>query len=162
MIDMTITNDREAPTASAEAAAERVIVVGVDGSESSSAALEWAAKEALLRGATLRVVHAWHLPTMAYAGAGYVPVPSLESVGEDVAVALSSQVADVLGAHQDVTVEPRVAEGPAAQVLLDAAEGNEMVVVGSHGRGGFTGLLLGSVSAQVAHHAHCPVVIVRS
>ncbi|MGH9028494.1 MAG: universal stress protein [Acidimicrobiales bacterium] len=159
---MTITNEREAPGTSTDAAAERVVVVGVDGSEASSAALEWAAEEAHLRGATLRVVHAWHLPTMAYAGAGYVAVPELQSVGDDVAVALGSQVSDVLGAHPDVTLEPRVTEGPAAQVLLDAAKGAEMVVVGSHGRGGFTGLMLGSVSAQVAHHAHCPVVIVRS
>lgn len=158
---MTITSEGQAADISTGPAAGRVVVVGVDGSEGSSAALAWAAEEARLRGATLRVVHAWHMPTVGYAGAGYLPAAAFEGLAGQADSALRSQVAEVLGMHPTVPLEHQIAEGPAAQVLLDTAKGAEMVVVGSHGRGGFAGLLLGSVSAQVAHHAHCPVVIVR-
>ena len=137
----------------------RVVVVGVDGSPSSSKALAFAAEEARYRKASLRVVEAWSFPV--FAAGTYVPTGAYEDVPEDTAAALAAQVADVLGAATDLAVEQVVAEGPAAKVILDAAEGAGLVVVGSRGRGGFAGLLLGSVSTQVAHHARCPVIIVR-
>lgn len=141
---------------------EQVVVVGVDGSESSSAALAWGAEEARLRGATLRVVQAWHLPAVGYGGPGYLPAWTFEGMAGEISAALHSQVTETLGTDPAVRLEEHVVEGSAAEVILDASKGAEMVVVGSHGRGGFSGLLLGSVSAQVAHHARCPVVIVRS
>ncbi len=139
---------------------ERSVVVGVDGSRGSSAALRWAADEARLRGARLKVVRAWHIPSVSYGA--YVVLPNdFEDWGKEAAAALEEQVATVLGEVPQVPVVREVREGPAAKAILDAAEGADLVVVGSRGRGGFSGLLLGSVSSQVAHHAHCPVVIVR-
>jgi len=144
---------------SAEGTSERVIVVGVDGSKSSSGALAWAAGEARLRGATLKVVRAWRVPAFAYGP--YVPPPPLADFKETAEALLDEQVRTVLGADPGVTVVREAAEGPAAEVIVAASAGAEMVVVGSRGLGGFGGLLLGSVGAQVAHHAHCPVTIWR-
>lgn len=138
----------------------RVVVVGVDGSEASSRALAWAAQEACLRNAILRVVHAWNLPALS--AAAYLPPSAFEDAPGETQAALDTQIAEVLGPVPDVKWEREVLQGPAAQVILEAAEDAELVVVGSRGRGGFAGLLLGSVSNQVAHHAHCPVTIVHS
>ncbi|MDA8301236.1 MAG: universal stress protein [Actinomycetota bacterium] len=145
---------------SAEGTSERVIVVGVDGSKSSSGALSWAAGEARLRGTTLKVVRAWRVPVLAYGP--YVSPPPLSDFKKSAEALLDEQVKTVLGGDPGVTVVREVAEGPAAEVIVAASAGAEMVVVGSRGLGGFAGLLLGSVGAQVAHHAHCPVTIWRS
>lgn len=75
---------------------------------------------------------------------------------------IASAVKEVAAERPAVEVEPVAAEGPAAQILLDAAGDADLLVVGSRGHGGFAGLLLGSVSAQCAHHAGCPVVIIRA
>jgi nucleotide-binding universal stress UspA family protein len=137
-----------------------VIVVGLDGSKASEKALAWAAEEARLRGATLKLVHAWHIPAMAYA-AYAVPVDPSE-VSKAAAKLVEDVAQRVLGDGPGLQVLKEVAEGPPAEVLVNASKGAEMVVVGSRGFGGFTGLLLGSVSAQVAHRAHCPVTIWKS
>lgn len=136
------------------------VVVGVDGSSGSRQALRFAVEEARLRGARLRAVTAWHIPPLAYSG-GYVPPfdpkefeQSATAIGEK---ALAEVETDTVG----LDVEHVAAQGQAAQVLLDEAEGAELLVVGSRGHGGFTGLLLGSVGQQCAHHARCPVVIVN-
>lgn len=136
------------------------VVVGVDGSPSSSKALALAATEARWRRARLRVVAAWSFPL--YAAGTYVPADAYADVPDELATAVDAQVADVLGPSPEVEVERLVAEGPAAAVILEAAKDADLVVVGSRGRGGFAGLLLGSVSSQVVHHAHCPVLVVRS
>ena len=135
------------------------IVVGVDGSSGSREALRFAVEEARLRNAALRVVTAWHVSPMAYSGGFAVPVDphdfeeSAKAVGKE---ALASLREETVG----VVVERLAKEGQAAQVLLQEARGADLLVVGSRGHGGFAGLLLGSVSQQVAHHASCPVVIV--
>lgn len=140
-----------------------VIVVGVDGSQGAAAALRWAAAEARLRGARLRAVHTWNMPTMAYAGSGFVSPASFEG---DLAQAAETGLSQWLGAAKaeldGIEVERRVVEGHAPTALTDAAADAELLVVGSRGLGGFAELLLGSVSHQVAQHAHCPVVIVRT
>lgn len=136
------------------------VVVGVDGSEPSSKALAFAAEEARLRDAVLEVVHAWSLPSLSYVG--YLPPEALEDTSAEAASQLEAQVTKVLGEHHTVALELVVSRGPAAQAILEAAEGAELIVVGSRGRGGFAGLLLGSVGSQVVHHAHCPVTVVRS
>jgi len=134
------------------------IVVGVDGSESSRAALRWAIEEARLRRASVRMVTAWQLPEAVYFGA-VIPdslTPGLEQAAQEVQASLLA-----VGEPEDVTIETEVVEGDAAQALVDAAKDAEMLVVGSRGLGAFRELLLGSVSQRCAHHAHCPVVIVR-
>jgi len=136
-----------------------VITVGVDGSEGASAALHWAAAEARLRGARLRVVHAWSIPTMAY---GYVPPISLaDDLGQAAAEGLDKWLGDAAAELEGVEVERLTCEGNAAEVITDAAADAELLVVGSRGLGGFRELLLGSVSHQCAQRASCPVVIVR-
>jgi nucleotide-binding universal stress UspA family protein len=140
------------------------VVVGVDGSRESRAALRFALEEARLRGARLRVVHAWLVPIALTGGAPPHILPQvLEELKVDGERLLAEAIAEALeGAEPPVEIEQRVVEGPAAAVLLRAAEDADLLVVGSRGRGGFTGLLLGSVSQQCAHHAPCPIVIVRA
>ena len=137
-----------------------VVVVGVDGSPDSSAALEWAASEARLRGGDLRIIHTWNVPALSYGT--YLPATAFDDVARAAEHSLAAQITEVLGDNPAIGYVAEACEGPPAQALLAAAETALLVVVGSRGRGGFTGLLLGSVSAQVAHHARCPVLIVRA
>jgi nucleotide-binding universal stress UspA family protein len=149
--------------AQASAGAQRFVAVGVDGSAASSNALRWAADEARLRRTTLnlKVVHAWHVPTFGYGAYLGAAADGFEDWAKLARESLDEQVANVLGDDPGLPVVSEVVSGMAAEVVVEAAEGAELVVVGSRGRGGFSGLLLGSVSAQVAHHAPCPVTIVR-
>ena len=138
-----------------------VIVAGVDGSEGSKEALRFALAEAALRGATVRAVHAWSLP-IAFGGPYMPPQPYDGTELQDQARAsLDADVDEVLREGSPVGVERVVERGSPADVLVRAAEGADMLVVGSRGHGGFAGLLLGSVSQQCAQHAPCAVVIVR-
>lgn len=136
------------------------IVVGVDGSPSSRQALRWAAREAALRDAEVRVVTAWTIPWSVYSS---IAVP--DDLGKDLETAATEQAADMIAElgpdAEGVQVRTVVREGDPAHVLLHEAEGAELLVVGSRGLGGFRDLLLGSVSQQCAHHAPCPVVILR-
>jgi nucleotide-binding universal stress UspA family protein len=138
------------------------IVVGVDGSETAKLAARWAAREAHLRGATLELVTAWEVAPAAY-GYGYVAIP--EEFLKELAKAAEDTIAAALEVVRreapDADVQTKVVEGQAAWVLLAEAEGADLLVVGSRGLGGFRELVLGSVSQQCAHHARCPVVIVR-
>jgi nucleotide-binding universal stress UspA family protein len=134
------------------------IVVGVDGSEQAQRALQWAVDEARRRGAKVEAIHAWHLP---YVGAAPYAAMALEpdSIEAGARRTLDEAVDAADTAGLEPPVERVLVEGPAARALLDAGKGATLLVVGSRGRGGFAGLLLGSVSQQVAHHAPCPVVI---
>ncbi|HZC30318.1 MAG TPA: universal stress protein [Gaiellaceae bacterium] len=138
------------------------IVVGVDGSDGSKPALEWAAAEARTRELPLTAVYAWSAPATLYAGLGWVPADTEVLVDlRKLAERRLAEVCEELGpALADVQVERKVVEGPAANALLAAAEDADLLVVGTRGHGGFTGLLLGSVSQQCAHHCPCPIVIV--
>src|SRR5262245_44667025 len=133
------------------------VVVGVDGSEGSKAALRWAECEARLRNAKLRVVHAWQFPYFGdFAGmaASSGTLDELEKAARDL---LDHSIEDAgLATSGSNNVEPILAQGDAASILLEAAAEANLLVVGSRGRGGFTGLILGSVSQQCAHYAHCP------
>ncbi len=136
------------------------VVVGVDGSEGSRTALAWALDEARIRGATLRVVHAWALP-YGPAVAGYVPLPEPplhEAAEEGARRVLDETLAALDGGGAGV--ERLLVEGSAASVLVEQSRDADLLVVGSRGRGGFASLLLGSVGQQVAQHARCPVAIV--
>jgi nucleotide-binding universal stress UspA family protein len=138
----------------------KTIVVGVDGSEHSIAALRWAVEEARLRQARVLAVYAWRPPHVSTAHEALHVLEVELDLGQEARELLKTIVAEAVPGT-DVEIEQVVSEGSAASALLDAAEGADLLVVGSRGRGGFTGLLLGSVSQQVAQHARCPVVVVR-
>lgn len=135
------------------------VVVGVDGSARSVAALRFAAGEAALRGVDLDVVHAWTAVPPLYPGIWFpIDTDAVERAARD---ALAETVRAGLGPDPGPTVTARVVGGPSAPVLLAAAEEAQLLVVGSRGRGGFAGLLLGSTSQQCLSHAGCPVAVVR-
>lgn len=134
------------------------IVVGVDGSPPSVAALRWALAEAAAHGAELEALAAWEMPLAAAGEAGvYVGAWS-----DDLAAEAQRRLDGVIDAMDTAPVKVhRVVEyGPAARALLERAEGADLLVVGARGRGGFTGLLLGSVSQQCVTHAVCPTVVI--
>ncbi len=135
------------------------IVVGVDGSDESLAALRWALREAALRGASLVVLHAWAYPTAV--GFPTMRLVDLGVMKESSEALLADAIRDATtGSPSTVSIDPVVTEGSAAQALVDASEGADLLVVGARGHGGFLGLVLGSVATQVVHHATCPVVVV--
>ena len=140
------------------------IVVGVEGSDGSRAALRWAIDEARVRSSTVVVVTAY-LPTYVPAAPdyGYVPLDAPDLVDE-VRKMQDELVAEalLLDGGPPVPFEQHLLEGRAAETLITASQDASLLVVGNRGRGGFRGLLLGSVSQHTAHHASCPVVIVRS
>jgi nucleotide-binding universal stress UspA family protein len=144
------------------------VVVGIDGSNDANQALAWAAAEAVLRGADLWVVHVWSLPhpdsPTAMPPMGLPPMVSEEDAerhARDLLGATVDGVLDGVGQRPEV-VESVLVQGHAVEALTDAAKGANLLVVGSRGRGGFHGLQLGSISQQLAHHAPCPLVIVRA
>jgi nucleotide-binding universal stress UspA family protein len=140
------------------------IVVGIDDSDHARRALRWALDEARVRDARVIATHAWGVPIVPYGpGVGAVAIDAgeFEQAAHE---AVDRMVGDVLSeeATSGVEVERRSVEGGAAGVLIDTArkENADLLVVGTRGHGGFTGLLLGSVSATLAHHTPCPLVIV--
>ncbi len=135
----------------------RRVVVGVDGSEQSCTALRWGQAIAKATGSRLDAVIAWNYNS-GY-GAGYLPTDVNPS--DDADKVLTQTVDAVFGAGRPETMRLAVCEGQPASVLLGESEGAQMLVVGSRGHGGFMGLLLGSVSASVAEHATCPVLVLH-
>jgi nucleotide-binding universal stress UspA family protein len=137
----------------------RGIVVGVDGSDQSYCALAWAAREARQRRVPLHVVTAYTVPVFAASSmdAGYATLDDAV-IREGAEAVLEQAVARVKG--MDVEVLGSVETGDVAGVLLELSEQAELVVVGTRGRGGFMGRLLGSVSSAVPAHAKCPSVTI--
>lgn len=137
------------------------IVVGVDGSPASEQALHWALDYARAVGGTIQAVAAWEYPAFyGWSGQG---VPTAEAFNpEEIADrTLTDTVDKVAGADPGVRITRMVVPGGAPQALLQAAKGAALLVVGSRGLGGFSGVLLGSVSRHVTEHAPCPVTVVR-
>jgi len=135
------------------------VIVGVDGSEESKPALRWAVEYAQMSGAPLHALMAWDLPALLLGidfGALLRDDFDFEQQAE---TTITAMVAAVVG--DSVTVTHRVERGHPAAVLVAASEQARLLVVGSHGHGGFAASLLGSVSQQCILHAHCPVVVVR-
>jgi len=147
----------------------KAIVVGVDGSDASLAALRWAADEARLRATSLRAVHAWSfIPAQPLGDPGMLAMPAGDLAGQlgaesDAArSALETALSDALGSDPDVELEQKLVEGDAGDALVAESATAELVVVGSHGRTGLKAALLGSVSRHVVNHAACPVVVVKA
>lgn len=138
------------------------VAVGVDGSASSLRALAVAADEAGLRGQVLHVVRAWSLRTAPRPeGFPQGAVPSMEEFERAVREDTQKLLDRKLGENPVAPVQVHVALSPSPQALLDASRGADLLVVGHRGRGGFAGLLLGSVAEQCVRHAYCPVMVVR-
>jgi nucleotide-binding universal stress UspA family protein len=136
------------------------IVVGVDGSEVSLKALSFAVDQAELTGGTVVAVHGRSMTAMT--GPWDVDVaPAVSEELESAERLLAEAVAGMRDDHPDVPVELQPMPVPAVRALADASLTASLVVVGTRGRGGFVGLLLGSVSAGVLQHAQCPVAVVR-
>jgi len=139
------------------ATGESRIVVGVDGSLHSRQALRWSAQLAAVLGARLEIVTAWEYPP-SY---GWAAIAPDWNPGQDMEKVAADTILAVFGDQPPAGLQVQVREGGTAKVLLDACDGAVMLVVGSRGHGGFAGLLLGSVSANVAEHAACPVLIIH-
>jgi nucleotide-binding universal stress UspA family protein len=138
------------------------IVVGVDGSAPSRAALRWAVEQARLTGGTVEAVIAWQLPLMLM-NHGSAPIYREEETdfADEARKRIDAVISEEVTLADSHLVTTRVVHGHPAQVLLDAADRPDLLVVGSRGHGGFAGALLGSVSQHCVQHAHCPVLIVR-
>ncbi|WP_308468888.1 universal stress protein [Rathayibacter soli] len=136
----------------------RRIVVGVDGSESSIAALRRASRIAAALGASVEAVTVWHTPLSA----GEYPLAFDVNPEEDARSILNTALHAAFGAQHPVWLHAFVVEGNTPKALIDESEGAEMLVLGSRGHGGFVGLLLGSVSTACAEHARCPVLIMHT
>jgi nucleotide-binding universal stress UspA family protein len=137
------------------------ILVGHDGSKCAQEALGWAARLAARADMDLHVLRAWSMmsaPQPKSWSPGYVP--PLEEYEQAVHDELTRHVA-AAGLDPAVRVTCHVAHTSAAQAMIAAGAGADLLVVGARGRGGFAGLLLGSTSDQVVHHAPCPVTVIR-
>ncbi len=136
---------------------QRRIVVGVDGSVPSKAALAWALRQARLTGAVVEAVAAWEFPSVT----GY-PVRVADVDWEGLATeALSDAIAGASTGGEPVKITAKVMRGNAAEVLLKESAGAGLLVVGNRGHGGFVEALLGSTGQHCVHHASCPVVVIR-
>ncbi|MGW3228252.1 universal stress protein [Kitasatospora sp. NPDC001095] len=139
-------------------ARERRIVVGIDGSAPSKAALRWAVGQAVLTGATVHAVAAWEYPSLY----GWFAPMVDDGFEQTASRTLSAEIDEILGPDRPVEVRESLVLGHATDVLLEAADGADLLVLGSRGRGTFARTLLGSVSTRCAVHGTCPVVIVRA
>jgi nucleotide-binding universal stress UspA family protein len=154
---MTEIAQQAAAPAVPAAARPAPVVVGIDGSAGAHAALLWAADEARLRAVPLEIVRTWPLDPPA----AHIPAADLAAVDErarHVEVEVEVESDSVRGG--DLEISQLVCQGFAQDVLVAASMAADLLVVGSRGRGAVRSLLLGSVSAHVASHAHCPVVVV--
>jgi nucleotide-binding universal stress UspA family protein len=134
-----------------------LIVVGVDGSEGSKAALRWAVRQAGFTGAVVQAVVAWQYPMFLGWAAVGIDDTDYPQIAEET---VTGAIAEVAG--PTAPVKASVVEGYAGQVLVDASADAELLVVGSRGYSAFADALLGSVSTYCVHHAHCPVTVIRS
>jgi nucleotide-binding universal stress UspA family protein len=140
----------------------RLVVVGVDGSAQSLAALRWAARYAAATGAVMRAVLAWHYPSAAgQPPEGVVPASVRSETEQNMQRVLDEALAEAFGSQPAEDVETRLSYGHPAQVLIDASKEADLLVVGSSGHGAFTGMLVGSVSIHCVTSAFCPVTVVR-
>jgi nucleotide-binding universal stress UspA family protein len=141
---------------------QELVVVGVDGSAESVAAVRWAARYAAATGARVRALLAWHYPgAVGGPPEGVTPEAIRGQTEEQMNQALHEAVAGAYDGLDAAGVEESTAYGHPAQVLIEASKEADLLVVGRHGRGAFIGMTLGSVSIHCVTGAFCPVVVVR-
>jgi nucleotide-binding universal stress UspA family protein len=142
--------------------AGELVVVGVDGSPQSIAALRWAVRYGEASGATVRAVRAWHYPAAVGPGPeGRAPREVTQQVEQQQLEDLEIAVSEAFPDRRPDIVETRVAFGHAAEALIEQSGDADLLVVGNKGRSAFSGMLLGSVSLHCVTGAACPVVVVR-
>ena len=141
---------------------QELVVVGVDGSAESLRALSWAARYVTATGARVQAVLAWHYPAAAgQAPVGIAPDPVHHQTEAQQLAILDKAMAKAYSGQPGPAAEARLGYGHPAQVLIEASKNADLLVVGSHGHGAFTGMLVGSVSLHCVSGAFCPVVVVR-
>jgi nucleotide-binding universal stress UspA family protein len=140
---------------------EPTVVVGVDGSKASAKAIEFAFDQAEAMHAHVVAVHAWTSPFLTYADGASMLQFDEEKIQDEARLLVAESVAGAAADHPDVRWTTELVSGSAAQALARRSASADLMVVGSRGRGGFTGLLLGSVGQSVLHHTQCPIAIVR-
>ncbi|MFJ7175977.1 universal stress protein [Streptomyces massasporeus] len=134
------------------------VVVGVDGSPASHAALRWAVHHARMVGGTVEAIYVWDTPSArGWSGPAVDPDFDLEQARERFAQELRT----VFPGEQPPRLQEHLVQGDPSEALIQASEGAELLVVGRRGIGGFARAMLGSVSQRCAQHAACPVVVVR-
>jgi nucleotide-binding universal stress UspA family protein len=142
--------------------AGQVVVVGVDGSTESIAALGWARRYAAATGAKVRAVHAWHYPTsLGVPPEGKAPPSVSAEVEQAMRDDMARAVAQAYPDPDDTQPETALRHGHPVEVLIDESKNADLLVVGHHGHHAFTGMLVGSVSIHCVTSAACPVVVVR-
>ena len=145
-----------------EGSGQELVVVGVDGSAESVAALRWAARYATATGARVRALLAWHYPGAAGGPpTGIAPEPIHDQTEAQMHETLDAAIAKAYEGQATDGVEKSTAYGHPAQALIDASREADLLVVGHKGHGAFTGMLVGSVSIHCVTSAFCPVVVVR-
>jgi len=137
---------------------QQPIVVGVDGSPEAAAALAWAIEEARIHEVPLSILHAFRVPRTEVNTIDHGMYPDFATEARKVL----EHVLEAAPSMDDLKVTHEIEAGSPAHVLVEASREASLLVVGARGHGGFDGLALGSVSTQCAHHAHCPVVVVRT
>jgi nucleotide-binding universal stress UspA family protein len=137
------------------------VVVGIDGSPTSERAIEYAFAQASLRGLGLTVVHAWWMEFVEGVIATTSSEEQWQRMGQEQQALVSESLAGWREKYPDVDVREHVIRSLPSDALIGESAGAELLVVGSRGRGGFRGLMMGSVSHDVLQHAHCPVAVVR-
>ena len=139
----------------------QAVVVGVDGSDPSVAALSWASRYGAATGATVRAVRVWHYPPAAGLPPGKTPEPVEDEVEGWVRDELSQAVTKA-NPDSSAQVETKIVYGHPAEALIDESRGESLLVLGHRGHGGFAEALTGSIVIHCVNHAACPVVVVRS
>ena len=140
---------------------DKEIIVAVDGSDASNEAVRWAANAALKRKQPLKLVSAYTMPQFMYADGMVPPQELYDELESEAGDKIENARKIVTDFSADVEVSYLVKEGAPIDTLLDLSETAEMIVMGSRGLGGLSGLVMGSVSSAVVAHAECPVVVVR-
>jgi nucleotide-binding universal stress UspA family protein len=138
----------------------QAVVVGVDGSDPSVAALSWASRYGAATGATVRAVRVWHYPTAAGLPPGKTPEPVEDEVEGWVRDELTQAVTKA-NPDSSAQVETKIVYGHPAQALIDESRGQSLLVLGHRGHGGFAEAITGSIVIHCVNHAACPVVVVR-
>lgn len=142
-------------------AKEDIVVVAVDGSEASKNAVRWAANTAVKRGIPLRIVSSYTMPQFLYAEGMVPPKELFDDLQAETLQKIEEARAEAHKVAPDLKIGHTVAEGSPIDMLLEMSKDVTMIVMGSRGMGGLSGMVMGSVSASVVSHASCPVVVVR-